>query len=74
MVPTAADRIAGEEADHCTRGGGGYDVADGEEAYFAVGGLWRKAQVEEEHGELGEGVADPAEHGHGVADLQSMSM
>lgn len=69
MVPAAADWMASEDVDHYTYGRGDRDVADGEEAYYAVGRLWSETQVEEQHGELGQREAGRAEHDRGVANL-----
>lgn len=69
MVPAATNRGAVDEVDGGEDDGGDDDVGDCGEADVAVGGLWGQAEVEDEHGELGEGVAGAAKGGGGIAEL-----
>lgn len=69
MVPGAANGGAVEEVDECGGGGGEGDVADCAKTDFSVDWVGGEAEVEDEHGELGDGVADAAENGGGEAEL-----
>lgn len=68
-VPAAGDWGAAKEVDERERGGGERDVQDGEVADCREGAVWCETDVEAEHGDLGDGVAGPAEHDEGVAYL-----
>lgn len=69
MVPAAADRGTREEEQHRYDGGGEDDVAHCADAHFAEGGVRGEAEVEEEHGELGEGIGNTGDCVGGVAEL-----
>lgn len=69
VVPGAPYRLTGEKVSQFQHKEGGGDVADRGVTDFAESGLRAEAEVEEQHGDFGNGIGDGPEDGFGVAVL-----